>query len=109
VNPAPALTPGATGCACNNEKSRCVVVNTTSGTELVSMECSAASSTWIVPSFGFCENACAGGYRRDTECAQCGPADACEITESICLAECSGNTCTDGRQCVDGLCRFTCG
>jgi hypothetical protein len=108
-NPEPALTPGATGCACDNDKSHCVVVNTTAGTELVSMECSAASSTWIVPAYGFCESACGIG-QRGTECGKCGPADACEITESSCLLECSaGTTCADGRLCVDGFCRYVCG
>jgi hypothetical protein len=42
-----------------------------------------------------------------TQCAQCGPADACEVVEHACLPVCT-DACESGA-CVEGVCRSLCG
>jgi hypothetical protein len=42
-----------------------------------------------------------------TQCAQCGPADGCEVVEHACLPVCSGS-CESG-VCIEGVCRALCG
>jgi len=52
--------------------------------------------------------ACPKGTQRGTQCAQCGPTDACEVVEHACLPVCSGS-CSNGGLCSDGVCRLFCG
>jgi hypothetical protein len=55
-----------------------------------------------------CPNTCPTGTARGTQCAQCGPADACETVETACLPTCT-DTCESGGVCSNGLCRNICG
>lgn len=41
------------------------------------------------------------------QCAQCGPADECEVVEHACLPVCNGS-CESGA-CIEGVCRSLCG
>jgi hypothetical protein len=54
-----------------------------------------------------CPIACPSGTAYGTQCAQCGPTDACDIVEHGCLPACS-DVCEQGF-CIDGICRTTCG
>lgn len=49
---------------------------------------------------------CAPGLAFGTQCAECGPTDACKVIEFRCLPTCSP-ACMNGA-CVDGLCRQVC-
>ncbi len=50
---------------------------------------------------------CPSGTEYGTQCAQCGPTDACQITEFACLPTCT-DLCMNGF-CSNGLCRQICG
>ena len=54
-----------------------------------------------------CPVPCPTGTRFGSQCAQCGPTDACEVVEHACLPTCT-DSCTPG-VCSDGLCRQICG
>lgn len=54
-----------------------------------------------------CPVACPPDRVYATQCAQCGPADACEVVEHACLPVCTGS-CESGA-CIDGVCRLLCG
>jgi hypothetical protein len=54
-----------------------------------------------------CPTACPTGTAFSTQCAQCGPTDACEVVEHACLPTCV-DTCTSG-VCLDGVCKTVCG
>jgi hypothetical protein len=53
------------------------------------------------------DSACPAGTVASTQCAQCGPTDACEIVEHACLPTCT-DSCASG-SCADGICRLRCG
>lgn len=55
-----------------------------------------------------CPIPCPSGTVYGTQCAQCGPTDACDIVEHACLPACSSDECEQGA-CIDGICRTTCG
>jgi von Willebrand factor type C domain len=57
-----------------------------------------------------CPTPCPTGSAPSTQCALCGPTDACLIVEHACLPTCSPDTdeCMQGA-CVDGVCRNVCG
>jgi hypothetical protein len=50
---------------------------------------------------------CPAGTKFGTQCAQCGPTDACQIIEYACLPSCAGS-CVNGF-CSGGICRQACG
>jgi hypothetical protein len=54
-----------------------------------------------------CPRPCPPDSAFGTQCAGCGPADACEVVEHGCLPVCT-DTCEAG-SCIDGLCRTLCG
>ena len=54
-----------------------------------------------------CASACPPNAIQGSHCAQCGPADGCEIVEFTCLEVCT-DTCDVG-VCLDGTCRNVCG
>jgi hypothetical protein len=54
-----------------------------------------------------CPIACPTGTRYGTQCAQCGPTDACQVVEHACLPSCT-DACTSGF-CSNGICRQICG
>jgi hypothetical protein len=54
-----------------------------------------------------CPMACPPDRVYGTQCAQCGPADECEVVEHACLPTCSGS-CESGA-CIEGACRSLCG
>ena len=54
-----------------------------------------------------CPIACPAGTAFGTQCARCGPTDACQTIESACLPTCT-STCKSGA-CSNGLCRMICG
>jgi len=54
-----------------------------------------------------CGTACPAGTTYGTQCAQCGPTDACQIVEYACLPVCT-DTCSNGI-CAGGICRQVCG
>jgi hypothetical protein len=54
-----------------------------------------------------CPVACPPDSVEATQCAQCGPADMCEVVEHACLRVCS-DSCESGA-CIDGVCRLECG
>jgi hypothetical protein len=54
-----------------------------------------------------CPMACPPDRVYGTQCAQCGPADGCEVVEHACLPVCNGS-CESGA-CVQGVCRSVCG
>lgn len=57
-----------------------------------------------------CPTSCPRDHQRSTQCAQCGPTDACEVVEHGCFPVCDFATdCRDGGLCVDGVCRLLCG
>jgi hypothetical protein len=53
-----------------------------------------------------CPTPCPAGTKFETQCAQCGPTDACQVVEYACLP-----TCTDSCAgvCSNGICRQVCG
>jgi len=55
-----------------------------------------------------CPNTCPTDTARGTQCAQCGPTDACVTVETACLPTCT-DTCSNGGVCSNGLCRYLCG
>jgi hypothetical protein len=54
-----------------------------------------------------CPVACPPDSVYGAQCAQCGPADGCEVVEHACLPVCSGSC--EGSACIDGVCRSLCG
>ena len=54
-----------------------------------------------------CPKDCPPDSAYGTQCAQCGPADGCEVVEHACLPVCT-DVCESGA-CVDGICRSLCG
>ncbi len=54
-----------------------------------------------------CETPCPAGTDFGSQCAQCGPTDACQVIEYACLPTCT-DSCPSGF-CSDGLCRQVCG
>jgi hypothetical protein len=54
-----------------------------------------------------CPIECPPGTRHGTQCAQCGPTDACQVVEHACLPTCT-DTCMNGF-CSNGICRQICG
>jgi len=51
------------------------------------------------------EAGCPNGSTPGTQCVQCGPTDACQVVETLCLQSCSDNApCMTG-VCSDGYCR----
>jgi hypothetical protein len=54
-----------------------------------------------------CPNACPPGEVHGRQCAQCGPADECEVVEHRCLSVCK-DTCDEGA-CVENVCKSLCG
>jgi hypothetical protein len=54
-----------------------------------------------------CPEPCPAGTVQATQCAQCGPTDACEIVEHACLPACT-STCATG-MCLNGVCAMVCG
>jgi hypothetical protein len=57
-----------------------------------------------------CPKPCPAEHVFTTQCAACGPTDACLIVEHACLPTCSPDTdnCAQGI-CSDGICRNICG
>jgi hypothetical protein len=53
-----------------------------------------------------CAMPCPPDSAYGTQCAQCGPADECEVVEHACLPVCS-SSCESG-VCIEGLCRSLC-
>jgi hypothetical protein len=53
------------------------------------------------------ENACPPNAVFGTQCAECGPTDACLVVEHTCLFLCAEG-CTNGT-CFDGVCKNVCG
>jgi len=49
---------------------------------------------------------CDSGQIFTTECARCGPTDACERTEDVCANPCEaeGELCETSGLCLDGVC-----
>lgn len=58
-----------------------------------------------------CPTACAEGTILSTECAQCGPTDACQSVRTACLPTCveQANCAESSGVCIDGACRDLCG
>lgn len=54
-----------------------------------------------------CPIPCPTGTAYGTQCAQCGPTDACDVVEYGCLPTCS-DTCAQG-VCIDHVCKTVCG
>jgi len=54
-----------------------------------------------------CPTPCPEGTQFGSQCAQCGPTDACQVFEYACLPTCT-DSCTGG-VCSDGICRQVCG
>jgi hypothetical protein len=54
-----------------------------------------------------CPIECPAGTRYGTQCARCGPTDACEVVEHACLPTCT-DACVNGF-CSNGICRQVCG
>ncbi|HEX2873436.1 MAG TPA: hypothetical protein VHP33_19390 [Polyangiaceae bacterium] len=54
-----------------------------------------------------CPVPCPSGTAFGTQCAHCGPTDACAIVEHACLPTCS-DACEQG-VCIEGVCRTVCG
>lgn len=53
-----------------------------------------------------CPIACPPNTSYGTQCAQCGPTDACEVVEHACLPTC--DACAQG-VCIDQICKTVCG
>jgi hypothetical protein len=56
----------------------------------------------------YCPINCPAGTAAGTQCAQCGPTDACLVVEFGCLPRCNPE-CPSGGLCSDGVCRTICG
>jgi hypothetical protein len=56
-----------------------------------------------------CPEPCPDGTASGTSCADCGPADACEVVRIGCLPRCDGDDDCIGGGCHDGVCRTLCG
>ncbi|HYQ44322.1 MAG TPA: hypothetical protein VER11_20205 [Polyangiaceae bacterium] len=54
-----------------------------------------------------CPTPCPAGTQFGSQCAQCGPTDACEVFEYACLPTCT-DSCPPG-VCSNGICRQACG
>lgn len=57
-----------------------------------------------------CPVDCGEGFTLGSECAECGPTDACVSTRTGCLPECeTQDDCSGGYCSSDGLCKNVCG
>lgn len=56
----------------------------------------------------YCPVACPPNTAYGTQCAECGPTDACLVVEHGCLPTCV-DTCSNGSACSAGVCRNFCG
>jgi hypothetical protein len=54
-----------------------------------------------------CPTPCPSGMEFGSQCAQCGPTDACQVVEYACLPTCT-DSCMSGL-CLNGICRQVCG
>jgi hypothetical protein len=54
-----------------------------------------------------CPKPCPSGTQFGSQCAQCGPTDACQVIEYACLPTCT-DSCPTG-VCSNGICRQVCG
>jgi hypothetical protein len=54
-----------------------------------------------------CEQPCPPSGVPGTQCASCGPTDACEVVEHTCLSVCAEG-CVSGL-CINGVCKDVCG
>jgi len=54
-----------------------------------------------------CPTPCPAGTEFGSQCAQCGPTDACQVIEYACLPTCT-DSCSSGF-CSNGICRQICG
>ena len=66
--------------------------------------CSCYDGTLACTEIGGCEKPCPDGYGFGTDCAQCGPTDACEIPEYDCFKTCQDGCGDPGHSCLSGLC-----
>jgi hypothetical protein len=67
--------------------------------------CSCYDGALACTEIGGCEKPCPDGQGFGTDCASCGPTDACEIPEYDCFPRCSNGECAGvGELCVSGLC-----
>jgi hypothetical protein len=76
--------------------------------------CQCQAGQLVACSAELCSSDCPLGTTRGSECAACGPTDACEIVRHSCLITCtpSGDECAQsglGGFCVNGACRKVCG
>ena len=55
-----------------------------------------------------CPTPCPAGTEFGSQCAQCGPTDACQVIEYACLPTCTADACSSGF-CSNGICRQICG
>jgi len=69
-------------------------------------KCSCADGQLSCTEIG-CPIECPMGTRYGTQCAQCGPTDACQVVEHACLPTCT-DACMSGF-CSNGICRQICG
>ncbi len=69
-------------------------------------KCQCSDGELICTEIG-CPAECPPNRVFSTQCAQCGPTDACEIVEYACLPVCT-DTCATGA-CIGGLCKSLCG
>jgi hypothetical protein len=66
--------------------------------------CSCYDGQLVCDAIGGCDKPCPDGYGFGTDCAECGPTDACLVPEYDCFKLC-GDGCTDpGAVCIQGLC-----
>jgi hypothetical protein len=78
-------------------------------------QCQCQAGQLVACSAQLCSiSACAPGTSLGSDCAACGPTDACEIVRQGCLVTCTpgGNECPTsglGGICIDGTCRQVCG
>lgn len=56
----------------------------------------------------YCPVSCPPDSVFGTQCAECGPTDACLVVEHTCLQVCSEG-CANGGACLNGVCRTVCG
>jgi hypothetical protein len=56
-----------------------------------------------------CPVDCPEATQLGTSCAQCGPADDCEVLETDCLPSCSDSEPCDAGTCHEGVCAQLCG
>jgi hypothetical protein len=66
--------------------------------------CSCMDGQLACTEIGGCEKPCPDGYAFGSDCAQCGPTDACEIPEYDCFETCTDSCAGAGYLCLQGLC-----